>query len=77
MGSMVVDLSMYKDTIKSMLYDNGLCKYMDYSKINFDELKDGEKPKEFEPVASLTIDFGDGKLTITGKACWESLEKNE
>lgn len=77
MGSMVVDLSMYKDRIKSMLYDNGLCKYMDYSKINFDALEVDEKPKEFIPNASLTIDFGDCKLTITGKASWESLEKNE
>lgn len=74
--SMVIDLCCYKDKIQSILYDNGLRKYINYEEFfKLGEISDiPDLPK---PTATLTIDFGDSKLTITGRAAWESVEKNE
>lgn len=65
------DLLKYKNKIKSIDYDNGLRKYMNYDEVVFENGEVYENPKFPGPVQTLTIDFGDCVFEIVGKATWK------
>lgn len=58
-----------KDKIKSINYDNGLRKSMDYEFFKLGEI--GPIPDLPEPIQTLTIDFGDCVFEIVGKVTWK------
>lgn len=64
-----------KHTIKSINYDNGLRKSIDYEEF-FKLGEIYEIPEFSKPVQTLTIDFGDCEFEIVGHVTWKTKEKS-